>query len=142
MMDRFLPGESANEISFYLFQISAQVAADVSSFFSGICSLNFQELVQPVKRAFSSLAYGGALLSIRFIFSAFLAEHAHFSSCMSPTLSFGKKTFSDRHIFYTGTYTSTGNTPSIPGNTLYESKYNPPVMAHAPIAITYFGSGI
>ena len=35
-----------------------------------------------------------------------------------------------------------GNTPSIPGNTLYESKYNPPVMAHAPIAITYFGSGI
>jgi len=38
--------------------------------------------------------------------------------------------------------TSTGYMPSIPGNTLYESKYNPPVIAHAPIAITYFGSGI
>ena len=30
----------------------------------------------------------------------------------------------------------------IPGSTLYESKYRPPVIAHAPIAMTYFGSGI
>src|SRR5919109_3139019 len=41
-----------------------------------------------------------------------------------------------------GTYTSTGMIPSTPGSTLYESIYNPPVIAHAPIAITYFGSGI
>ena len=41
-----------------------------------------------------------------------------------------------------GTYTSTGRTPSIPGSTLYESKYKPPVIAQAPIAMTYFGSGI
>ena len=41
-----------------------------------------------------------------------------------------------------GTYTSTGIIPSTPGSTLYESIYNPPVIAHAPIAITYFGSGI
>ena len=41
-----------------------------------------------------------------------------------------------------GTYTSTGKIPSIPGSTLYESKYNQPVIAHAPIAMTYFGSGI
>lgn len=31
---------------------------------------------------------------------------------------------------------------STPGRTLYESKYNPPVIAQAPIATTYFGSGI
>src|SRR5262245_23174292 len=41
-----------------------------------------------------------------------------------------------------GTYTSTGTMPSTPGSTLYESIYSPPVMAQAPIAITYFGSGI
>src|SRR6266480_3792555 len=41
-----------------------------------------------------------------------------------------------------GTYTSTGMIWSTPLVTEYESQYGPPQLAHAPIEITYFGSGI
>src|SRR4029079_15005283 len=41
-----------------------------------------------------------------------------------------------------GTYTSTGMTWSTPFVTEYESQYGPPQLAHEPIEITYFGSGI
>ena len=41
-----------------------------------------------------------------------------------------------------GTYTSTGMIWSTPLVTEYESQYGPPQLAHEPIEITYFGSGI
>src|SRR4029079_9929834 len=41
-----------------------------------------------------------------------------------------------------GTYTSTGMIWSTPFVTEYESQYGPPQLAHEPIEITYFGSGI
>src|SRR5215510_4653909 len=42
-----------------------------------------------------------------------------------------------------GTYTSTGTTKSTPLTTLYPYlKYGPPPTVHAPMAMTYLGSGI
>src|SRR6185436_9078319 len=41
-----------------------------------------------------------------------------------------------------GTYTSTGMIWSTPLVTEYESQYGPPQLAHEPIEMTYFGSGI